>query len=343
MATAITTYSTDSLGETSQRIERLNPIIFFLKATDEIMNRHLRFFFAAIAGLALNFSGSVEKAHRRIQDGHVLPLYFHNPQKELFKNIINWLKKKGFAFISSRELIHILRRKEAPHQKSAWISFDDGWRENVDNVIPTLVEYDVPATFFISTYPVETSGYFWWSVVRKYNSKVSSKYKKNLTDLWQLPWIEIETIVNELLAKEKQIQREAMTFEEVIEISILPQVTIGCHGVHHLLMTRCSEDELAAEILDSKSTLERWIDKPVKYFAYPKGVFGQREKSILKKYGYELAAGTNNFLITKDTDLYVVPRFGVLNEAYFYEAICHVLGIWQPFKNKFKLSLKIAD
>jgi len=306
------------------------------------MNRHLRLFIAGLAGLALNLSGSVGKAHGRIQAGHVLPLFFHNPQKKLFKNIINWLVENDFAFISTQELHHIIKKKEAPKKKMAWVTFDDGWRQNIDNVIPAIIEFDIPATFFISTYPVENSGYFWWSAVKRYKKKLPPPYRNDLSEIWRLPWPEIKKVIDELIGNEEGIQREAMTVEEVTRLSKLPQVTIGCHGTHHLLVTHCSENELVKEILDSKLTLESWIKMPVKYFAYPKGVYGQREKHSLKKYGYELAASTNNYLITEDPDPYVVPRFGVLNEAYFSEAICHVLGIWQPFKNMFKLSHKIA-
>jgi hypothetical protein len=59
------------------------------------------------------------------------------------------------------------------------------------------------------------------------------------------------------------------------------------------------------------------------------------------KHGYELAAGTKHQLITQAPDRYALPRFGILNDAYFYEAICHVLGIWQPIKNKIKSYHKI--
>ena len=306
------------------------------------MNRRLRLFIAGIAGLALNLSGSVEKAHGRIQENHVLPLFFHNPQEKLFRNIIKWLVDNGFAFISTQELNKSIRRKEGLNKKMAWITFDDGWRDNIDNVIPAITELDIPATFFVSTYPVEKSGYFWWTAVNRYKKKLPPKYRNNTSEIWRQPWPEIKKIVEELIGDEKESQREAMTVEEVTGISKLPQVTIGCHGTHHLLGTSCSENELVKEILESKLSLESWIKKPVKYFSFPKGVYSEREKHSLKKHGYELAASSDNYLIAEDVDLYAVPRFGVLNEAYFSEAICHVLGIWQPFKNKFKLSHKIA-
>ena len=80
----------------------------------------------------------------------------------------------------------------------AWITFDDGWRDNIDNVIPTLTELDIPATFFISTYAVEKSGYFWWTAVNRHRKKLPPEYRNNTSEIWHQPWPEIKKIVEEL-------------------------------------------------------------------------------------------------------------------------------------------------
>jgi len=303
------------------------------------MERRIRNIFGGLLGLTLNFSGVVEKARRRIKDGHILPLYFHKPQKKLFDKIIIWLQENDFAFISTRELLSIIKRKEAPHKKMVWITFDDGWRTNIENVIPTIIKNDIPATFFVSTYPVETSGYFWWSAVKQYNKKVSSKYKRNLNELWRLPWPELKMIVDDLIKNEKVNQREAMNVQDLSDISKLQQVTIGSHGVYHLIPEQCSDKEYVLEFAESKLTLESWLGKSVKYFSYPKGIYSERERYILRECGYELAASTENSLIKNYVDPYLVPRHAVLDDGYFSEAICHVLGIWQPIKKRWSKNI----
>jgi peptidoglycan/xylan/chitin deacetylase (PgdA/CDA1 family) len=126
-----------------------------------------------------------------------------------------------------------------------------------------------------------------------------------------------------------------MTVQEIVEIAKLPQVTIGGHGIHHLLTTHGSEDELITELSESKAMLENWIKQPVKYFAYPKGAYNSRAKSILEEYGYEMAAGTENNLVTDQSDLYAVPRFGVRSDSYLAEGICQAVGVWYQFRDSF--------
>ena len=299
-----------------------------------IMNRRIRNIAAGIAGFALNLSGFVERARRGIKDGCILPIYFHNPSGKLFKNIIHWLKDNRFFFISTKDLIDIIKRPKYTQKKLVWITFDDGWRDNLDNIIPTLIEYDIPATFFISTYPAKTSGFFWWTAVNRFKKKLPEKYRSDISEIWRRPWPEIEAVIKELIRNEKTIPREAMTIQEIIDISKLPQVTIGGHGVHHLITKHSSNDELISELIDSKIALENWIKMPVKYFSYPRGIYSQRDKPILKECGYELAASTENYLISNSTDLYAVPRFTVFDEAYYYEALCRVVGIWEPFTSR---------
>jgi peptidoglycan/xylan/chitin deacetylase (PgdA/CDA1 family) len=221
------------------------------------MKKKIRDITAALAGILLHISGSVGKAKKKIEREYILPLYFHNPEKKLFHNVIKWLKDNDFSLISTRELIDVIKRRETPQKRTAWITFDDGWRRNLENVIPTVVEYDVPVTFFISTYPVENSGFFWWSVINRYKKELVLRYGIKRPEIWRLSWPEIKNIVNELETNGSKMQREAMTVREVIEISKLPQVTIGSHTVHHPIVKHCSETELISEILDSKLTLEK--------------------------------------------------------------------------------------
>jgi peptidoglycan/xylan/chitin deacetylase (PgdA/CDA1 family) len=298
------------------------------------MNKYLRTYLAGLAGLSLHLSGVVEKAHRRIEKSLVLPIYFHNPRKDLFEKVVVWLKKNDFTFISTQEMIRILKGQKDPRKKLVWITFDDGWQANINNVIPTIIHYNIPVSFFISTYPVEKSGFFWWTQIIRNKNKLPAKYRADTSKIWHLSWQELYAIIKDLDGNDKGFVREAMTVQEVREISKLPQVTIGSHGVHHLILTHCTEKDLISEIAQSKLALEDWTGKTVNYFCYPKGFYGKREISILEHYGYDLAATIENSVITQDTDLYVVPRHAVLDDGFFFETICHVLGIWQPIRNK---------
>lgn len=306
------------------------------------MHRLARNIIAGFIGMILNNLGFVDTAKRKITKGCILPIYFHKPRKNLFRNIIIWLKDNNFIFISTKQLVDIIQGKLTLKEKLAWISFDDGWKHNIDNVIPTIVEYNIPATFFITTDPIEnTKGLFWWSIIRKNRKKLPLKYRKNLGKLWSVPEAERRKVLDNVTRRIDRItQREAMTVQDVKDIAKLPQITIGSHTVHHAISMNCTEHELESEIRDSKIKIEKWIGKEVKYFSYPNGDFDGRERYILKKYGFELAATTENFVINANADrkldLFFVPRHAVVNDGYFCEAICHVVGVWQPFMRKIK-------
>ena len=57
-------------------------------------------------------------------------LYFHNPNLEGFEEIIKHLHSKNYTFISIEELYSRLE-KNGTRGKLAYISFDDGWQDNL--------------------------------------------------------------------------------------------------------------------------------------------------------------------------------------------------------------------
>jgi peptidoglycan/xylan/chitin deacetylase (PgdA/CDA1 family) len=226
----------------------------------------------------------------------------------------------------------MLRGQATIPRGAVWISFDDGWRENIDNALPIILEHDIPVTFFIATDPVERSGVFWWSVVQKYAKHLPPPYYNNRKQLWKIREEERGRVIKELEQRFlKECIREAMTIEDIVYISNIPQITIGCHTVHHVIIPNCTESEMELEISQAKSVLEDWTGKPVKFFSYPNGDFDGRERGILKRYGFELSATSEKRFITANNDFYLVPRFSVPDNALFSEALCRMLGVFNPF------------
>ena len=297
------------------------------------MRINIRNIICGLLGSILILLGNVKKAkNTSFQNNFITPIYFHNPTKKLFTKCIKWLKKNNYFFISTDQLIDIIKEKCKPPVGAVWLSFDDGWKGNIENVIPVLEKYNIPATFFISTKPVE-DGYFWWTVAKKYKSLLPIKFN----DLWTIGENERMVIIKNVVnGKSEEIKREAMTVEDIKRISKNNLFTIGSHTVHHTITTNCSDNELDYEIKNSKQKLENWTGKEVKYFSYPNGDFDGREREILEKYGFELSATTENKFVNLESDIYFIPRFAVMNDGTFAENLCHMLGIWQPVISKIK-------
>jgi peptidoglycan/xylan/chitin deacetylase (PgdA/CDA1 family) len=303
------------------------------KADVKAIKRKIRNLFGGGLGIGLILFGCVHRARKKTLSGqYVTPICFHNPNEKLFRKCIKWLGKNGYVFISSQQLIDIIKKRSPPPPGAVWISFDDGWKKNVNSVIPAVIELNVPVTFFISTNEIE-NGVFWWSLVYKYRKFLPDEYKNNINELWCIEEHKRKQIienVNNKVANSNR-HREAMTIQDIKFLSNLPQVTIGSHTVHHVITPNCTDRELEFEVRNSKNILETWTGKEIHLFSYPNGDFDGREKKVLKKYGYKLAATIENKLISTNDDLYFIPRFTVMDDGFFSENLCHMLGIWQPF------------
>ena len=90
----------------------------------------------------------------------VSSIYFHNPSPELFEVILKWYKRHHYRFLSLEELESLLEAKKNPDDRVAFISFDDGWRSNL-NLLTLCEKYNAPITVFVATEPL-LSGNFWW-------------------------------------------------------------------------------------------------------------------------------------------------------------------------------------
>ncbi len=295
-----------------------------------------------ILAMALILSGYVSRAKRKSQrEGVITPVYLHNPNKRLFRKLIIWLKKNGYSFISSDRLKDILDKKNPCPRGAVWLSLDDGWQQNIDNVIPVAVEFNVPITIFVCTEAVET-GTFWWENVKRHARHLPAEYNKTykIRKLPEKKRRQILASISQFTSKHPS-RREALTIEDIEQISAIPQVILGSHTVSHPVLANCTDEEIDYELGESKSKLEEWYKKPVKVFAYPSGAFDGREKQFLEKHGYALAATTESKLGDINSDCYLFPRTDVMDDGTLAENLCHLLGVWKPFVDNLKRIIKV--
>ena len=261
--------------------------------------------------LGLVVSGLVRRARKQALSGSVITaIYFHKPTKRLFDRCIRWLIKHGYVFISSRDLLDILCNGKPFPKGAVWLSFDDGCKELLHNVLPLAHEHQIPITLFIPTGIVGGKGLFPW--VHHQTSSVPQD-------------VSVSTIT-----ASQNGSRDSMTVAELKQLTSRAEVTFGSHTVNHADTSHCAEPELGRELSESKRALESWTNVRIDSFSYPYGKFNGRERQYLIDFGYRLAATTENKFITPQTDLYLVPRFAVANDISFAEAICNMVGVWRP-------------
>jgi peptidoglycan/xylan/chitin deacetylase (PgdA/CDA1 family) len=265
------------------------------------LNRTIRNGMGWLLAVALVTTGRLKAARKRAFQANVItPVAFHNPSRKLFQKIVGWLNRNGFVFISTDQLLRILCKDIPCPRGAVWISLDDGWKDNLNNVIPVATHNDIPITIFIYTGAIE-SGSFWWRIKRA-----------------------------------SSLPNEALTEDDIKRIATLYQVTLGAHTVTHPVLPECPEKRVVDEIRNSQKKLEDWTGKPVITFAYPKGRYDGRERKYLEQLSFSLAVTTASGFGTPDTDHYLFPRNIVMDDGTFLENLCHVLGIWEPIVQSIK-------
>lgn len=258
------------------------------------VRRFLRNSACGLFACALIALGFVRRAKRRAFSGDVITAaYFHKPDRELFAGLIEWFDKNGYVFVSAGDVLRFMRGEAKPPRGAVWLSFDDGCRELLTNVLPVTGPRKIPVTLFIPSGIVEGDGRF--------------------------PWLEA-----------CGAERHALTLAELKAIAQCPGVDIGAHTVNHTVTAGLPRDRLRFELNECRQSLEDWTGNRVRHFAYPVGRCDGREQPLLAELGYELAFTTENDWITAASNPYQAPRFSVADEIWLPEAICNVVGVWRP-------------
>ena len=260
-------------------------------------------------------SGRVRRARKQaFAEGVISAIYFHKPNRRLMLRCIQWLRKHGYTFVSADDVIEMLKRDKPVPSGAVWLSFDDGWRELLTEVLPVVRPWRIPITLFIPSGIIEGEGKFPWLHDPGHPSYSPRPSKDS-------------SAAN---------SREAITLAELLTIASDPEVIIGSHTVSHPITPYCTDETLKVEIGESKRKLASWVGKPVNCFAYPEGKYDGRETRLLIQFGHELAVTTRSGFITKGMDCYTLPRLSVGDNTSFPQAICSMVGVWRPAVDRVK-------
>jgi peptidoglycan/xylan/chitin deacetylase (PgdA/CDA1 family) len=271
-------------------------------------------------------------------ENQVLSIYFHNPSFVLFKGIIQFLVRRGFHFISEDEYYAILSGEKELHKRTAFVSFDDGWKGNL-KLIPILEKYNIPATFFIPVRPIIT-GNFWWEfapMVLNENSEF-----KSAEELKKMPNNKRMLLIRDV-ASRYELKRSCIDLSELKSLCKHPLISIGSHTYHHPITIKCTNEELEFEYRESKRTLEDWLSTEIKSFSFPNGDYNNRDLTLLEENNYKMAFTVSPELNSNTVSAYQIPRVSINSKGGKFENIARMLRIWhrfvQPIQEKHKKAL----
>jgi peptidoglycan/xylan/chitin deacetylase (PgdA/CDA1 family) len=139
------------------------------------------------------------------------------------------------------------------------VTFDDAFRSVYTLAFPLLRELGVPATIFVPTTPVEEGRPLAWEGTGHWLQTPLA------SELAPMSWSELRDVA-------------AAGWE------------IGSHTKTHPHLPVLAPEELAAQLVDSKSLCERQMERPCTSLAYPYGDTDARVVTAARSAGYESAA-----------------------------------------------------
>lgn len=194
---------------------------------------------------------------------------------EEFEKQVAWMKAEGFHFVT----MHELQQNWGQHpKKTVAITFDDGYLDNLENAYPILEKYQAKATIYV--------------VVDRHNRDWST-YKKAHHNSGEL-------------AREPKLNDEQVQY-----LADSGLVEIGSHTLTHANLDKRSDAECLVELRDSKNQLERLTQKSVTSFAYPFGIYSQRDVDIAKQVGYRNAVTTKEGIDVGAPDFMQLQRIKI--------------------------------
>ncbi len=262
-----------------------------------------------------------------------------------FAGQMKYLKEK-FTPVSLERLVNMLETGDiAPHTVA--VTFDDGYKSNLDLALPVLKKYDIPATIFVSSgFVLAETGersFLWpdWVTMiflshrkgsldltgigagRYEFSSTSDRYRARdqlVEQLKSIPDRKRRTIMQILTATFRE-QIDFRDFTRYLplspaEVRCLADeelISIGAHSRSHSILSRVDDDDLEAEIIGCKKDLEDMTDTEITQFAYPNGRrcdIDRRAVRIVSGH-YRAAVMTESGLVRAGDNKYLLRRIGI--------------------------------
>jgi len=301
----------------------------------------------------------------RIKNREISVLMFHRISDEYdplwppmpvrsFRLLIRELSKKAHV-IALEDIDEI---GEYPDKPLVVLSFDDGYRDFLENALPVLTDFKLPAHHNICPDLIDQGACPWTQVLNRflqYNIDSSielpngRKYRIGNRPK-QEDFISITNEVNELdnnlkrpwigsLARQIPASKitKLMNWDQIRECAKLG-IHIGSHGMNHLNLSKIDDqDTLSAEIAGSKKRILEEVGREPLIFAFPKGSYNQSSMEAVRKNGYKAALLCGDMVSVlrennRKKDFYIFPRINICRTNWREENL-RLLGFHQKLKS----------
>lgn len=253
-----------------------------------------------------------------------------------FKRQCLWLKKH-FLPVSLSEYVQGLSQNSKYSFSHFALTFDDGYSQVFELVVPFLIEQKIPATYFVSTGHLETGRLLWFVYI---NALVSEQVYHSIvinekTFSLDTPKMRLKAwkILVELSRKSGDSHKfitefslnyplpdyvtrkySGLSMDQIRKISEIDLLDLGAHTHHHPYLDVLSEANQLQEMLINKELLEDLVGTPVHNFAYTGGIYDKNSLSAVDKAGFQAAFAVTSKRLGSQMK-YEIPRVDIYSSS----------------------------
>lgn len=252
--------------------------------------------------------------------------------------VIEATRAQGFAFVTLDEAMARLRGggAEAPF---ACLTFDDGYRDNLDLALPVCARLEAPFTVYVTTGFIDRTADIWWyalegllrdaerieidgaAVPVATAAEKAAAFGRLAGQLRAFGPAAARAAIDAMAARHGAGFRTdaaalAMDWDMVAALDRSGVGAVEAHGVTHAALARLAAADARAEAAESRRILEARLGRPVRHFAFPFGdppSAGAREFALCGDLGFASAVTTRfgNLSASAAATAWSLPRVPV--------------------------------
>lgn len=273
--------------------------------------------------------------------------------------VLTALRARGFDLVGLDDLPGRLAAP-GPHP-FAILTFDDGYRDNLEHARPVLRRHGAPWTLFVTTAFAEGTGRLWWVELERAIGRLdrvrlpeagldlpaadptqkSAAFAQVYRVLRAGPEARLRDAVAQL-ARAADLDPRAITRELCLDFEDLralaeeePDLTIGAHTLTHPMLAKHGAETARREIAESRALIAARLGRVPQHFSFPVGdptSAGPRDFALAREAGYATAVTTRPGHLFPDhrAHLHALPRVSV-NGCFQSDAALAALLSGVPF------------
>lgn len=294
---------------------------------------------------------------------------------ESFERQVTYLKKRYHVLDINKFVEYLKEGKHFPRY-SVVLTFDDGYKNNYENLKDVIRKHKIPLSIFLATDYIGTPELLWLDRLEMafFNTRRKSIFSSRSIGIGSMQWRDerekmrkftilknylkklsferlkdvLKGLFSELASDEgtdpDKMDGAAYTrllnWDDVKELTQYG-VRFGSHTCRHEILTALSDSQVKDTLEKSFSVIREHSGDGGIPFAYPNGNFNDDIKKVVARAGYNCALTTVHGFNSRTSDLYALKRNEIGNKGDIHVFIATLSGTLDFIKSFTRLPKRL--